>query len=343
MSISASEGAAAPVAALYYDGRSASGRMVSLQLQRAAAGSIRLHYVGEGVDGMATTRSHVLRGHVDVAQRLIELPDGASLEVLDVAGFDRLLASVGESGHGVRGLERSWRVALIALLLIAAGTVAFIQYGVPALARMVAPRIPVAVDARIGAESLALLDRGVLKPSALPPQRQQELRVVFASVAAGNAGHERYRIEFRRGGRLGPNAFALPSGIVVLTDELVGAAQNDDELRGVLAHEVGHLVNRHAMRQLLENSASAMLMFALLGDVSSATSLVAGIPALINAAYSRDLEREADEHARIWMRDHGVPPERLGELLLRVAGNKQGGGLLSTHPALAERIGRDQN
>ncbi len=51
------------------------------------------------------------------------------------------------------------------------------------------------------------------------------------------------------GRAVGANAFALPSGIVVMTDELVELAKTDDELVAVLAHEIGHVRGRHALRQ----------------------------------------------------------------------------------------------
>jgi len=326
------------MAALYYDGRTAVGRPVLLQLVQAGRRA-ELRITGEGIDIPVDVDGRALRRRVRTAQHLIGLPDGASIEVLDVARFDALLQQAGmPGGDGVAGLEGSWRMAAVALLLIGAGTFAFLTYGVPALAKRVAPMIPSDVDAYIGAESLALLDRGLLEPSALPMIRQNQLRRLFGDIAL-DGDQPGAALEFRRGGRLGPNALALPSGIVVLTDELEAAAQNDDELRGVLAHEVGHLVHRHAMRRLLQSSASALLMVALLGDINSATSLVAGIPVLVDAAYSRDLEREADDFARAWMREHGVPPQRLGELLERVAGDQDRGGFLSTHPGIAERLG----
>ena len=50
-----------------------------------------------------------------------------------------------------------------------------------------------------------------------------------------------YQLEFRHGGYIDANAFALPSGIIVMTDELVELAKSDDELISVLAHEIGHV------------------------------------------------------------------------------------------------------
>src|SRR5260221_210366 len=125
--------------------------------------------------------------------------------------------------------------------------------------------------------------------------------------------------------------------------ELVAAARNDDELRGVLAHEVGHVVHRDAMRLLVQSSATALLMLGLLGDVNSASSLVAAVPtALVNAAYSRDVEREADAFALRWMARHHISGERLGDLLTRLSQQRgvNSGGLFASHPGLAERVRR---
>ena len=57
-------------------------------------------------------------------------------------------------------------------------------------------------------------------------------------------------------------------GTVLVTDELVELAKNDDEIISVLAHEIGHLQRRHALRMALESSAIAVLASAYLGDVT---------------------------------------------------------------------------
>ena len=88
------------------------------------------------------------------------------------------------------------------------------------------PRTPVArrispeVDRYIGQQALATLDRTVLKPTDLSPDEHQALRNdKFADFVAGEPGAEHYSIVFRRAGA--PNAFALPGGTIVVTDEMV--------------------------------------------------------------------------------------------------------------------------
>ena len=131
-----------------------------------------------------------------------------------------------------------------------------------------------------------------------------------------------------------------------MTDELVALAHHDDELVAVLAHELGHVRGRHALRQLLQSTGVSAIAFALLGDVSSASALFSAVPALIQAKHSRDFEREADGFAKGWLVRNGIGPERFDAILCRMqaeADAKGGDGedglvrFLSTHPATGER------
>jgi Zn-dependent protease with chaperone function len=127
-----------------------------------------------------------------------------------------------------------------------------------------------------------------------------------------------------------------------MTDELVELSENDEELAAVLAHEIGHVRNRHALRALLQNSVVAGLIILVTGDASSAGSIAAGIPTLLaRADYSRKFEADADLVAREFLIVQQIPLQRFADILLRIddeAGTRQeSAGLLSTHPAAAER------
>jgi Zn-dependent protease with chaperone function len=171
---------------------------------------------------------------------------------------------------------------------------------------------------------------------------------IFADVVNAVGDEHAYRIEFRAGGRLGPNAIALPSGIVVMTDELVALSEDDAELAAVMAHEVGHARNRHALRALIQNSMVAGMLFLVLGDPSGATTIAAGIPTLlVERSFSRAFEREADDVAFEYLALRGIPDSRFSDLMQRLA--EQGGAgdgdgdalsLLSTHPSAGERARR---
>jgi predicted Zn-dependent protease len=196
---------------------------------------------------------------------------------------------------------------------------------------------------RISVQALDAMDRTAFLPSRLSLADRERVRALFARVVPADDGGHQYQVAFRAAPAIGANAFALPSGTVVVTDGLVELAQDDGELLGVLAHEVGHVVNRHALRQVLADSAATVLIASVTGDIVSTSSLAAGLPvALLQAHHSRAFETEADTYALAWMRGHGVAPRHFADLLKRLEGDGTGAppAYLSTHPATADRIAR---
>jgi Zn-dependent protease with chaperone function len=211
---------------------------------------------------------------------------------------------------------------------------------VPAIADWAAAKLPPAVDRAIGTGALDVLDQVAFYESGLPVERQVELRARFDSMTRDlNDGHE-YRLELRDGGQLGANAFALPSGIVVMTDQLVAMADTDEELVAVLAHEIGHVRGRHALRQLLQAAGVSAIAMALLGDVSSTSGVLTSAPALLHAKHSRDFESEADRFARDWLRANDIDGSRFDDILCRMsasAGDHRELDFFASHPPTGER------
>jgi Zn-dependent protease with chaperone function len=329
--------------ATLYDGRTSAARAVQLKFIEAD-GNPYLAILMEDGEALVAFSDVTIGDRVGNTPRWVHLSDGRSLEVLDNIEFDRALHDFGfiDVESGIRKLEKRWRYAAAAVLLIAVGTVGFIRYGAPMLAERALRFIPPAMDSAIGADSLAVLDRSIFKPSTLKGDRQVQLKKLFAEVSAGaSAESDRFRLELRGGGSIKANALALPSGIVVLTDELELLAINDNELRGVFAHEVGHLVNRHAMRRLVQSSATALLLGGIFGDVTGVSALVTAVPTvLVDSAYSRAFEREADVFAFRWMSQHNVASAELGNLLTRLTTTcgEDRSGYLASHPSLQERV-----
>jgi len=333
------------IEARYFDGRSSAAQPAELELR--PGGALRLIVGGRTWDEqLGSVRVSDRIGHM---QRRIQLADGSMCEIDDNDAVDAWLRQAGAgAGAGsfmqrVFWLEQHWGVALAALVAVGLLTVGFLRYGVPALAARAADHLPIAVDAELGAHTLELLDDRLFAPSRLPAARQRHIQELFAGIVADLPGRERYRLELRTGGKaIGANAFALPSGVVVMTDELVAMTRHDDEITAVLAHEVGHVVHRHATRLLLQTSVSALVLFAVLGDVSSVSSLAAGAPALLTQArYSRQLEREADDYSYAWLRAHHIPTHYFGDVLSRLGANHGRDAAVSyfaSHPPVEERI-----
>jgi len=287
---------------------------------------------------------------VEISQRLADIPrrltlDGIGVfETVDNDSIDRALAALGRRPGAVHWLEQRWPVAIAALVAVVIGSLLFVRLGLPATATFAANHIPTSVDRMLGAQTLDALDRLFFEASELPNERQDELQRQFGSMIRDlDEGHD-YQLRLRAAPALGPNALALPSGIVVMTDELVLLAEHDEELVAVLAHELGHVRGRHALRQILQSAGVSALALVLLGDVTSASTLLSAAPALIEAKHSRDFEREADGFAKSWLDDHGIPPERFDAILCRMlaeAGNDADsafGRYLSTHPPTDERV-----
>jgi Zn-dependent protease with chaperone function len=188
-------------------------------------------------------------------------------------------------------------LAAAAVLLVAALFWGIVDYGLPYAAARVAEHIPVEAEDVLGREALAGMDQFGLKPSRLPAEQRAQLGAKFVALAALAPDAPAYQLEFRMAPAIGANAFALPSGIIVLTDELARLAEADEEILAVLAHELGHVRHRHIMRHLLEGSAVALLVTGVTGDVATATSLAAAAPTLVlQSKFSRDNEREADAY-----------------------------------------------
>jgi predicted Zn-dependent protease len=192
---------------------------------------------------------------------------------------------------------------------------------------------------------MSALDTQVFEPTAVSADRQARLAERFDRLrlptAGDSTGHE---IIFRKSDVLGPNAMALPSGTIVVTDALVALATTDEEIIAVLAHEAGHVVRRHGLRLLFQNSLIALAVTWLIGDVSA---IAAAAPtALLQAKYSRDLESEADSYALVALRLNGIPAEHLALMLERLEDSAEQSGTagvlayLSSHPVTSERIAR---
>jgi len=235
---------------------------------------------------------------------------------------------------------------LIKALLIAVVLLAVAYWmALPLVVRTVTAQVPQSALEAIGTQVLASLDDGLLEPSALTPDRQKELTTAFGRLSLPLDLVGRARLVFRKSDAVGANALALPSGIIVVTDDLVALAKDADDVVAVLAHEVGHLEGRHGVRAVVQGALVSALITLAVGDVSA---LAAAAPAaLLNARYSRDLEREADAYAANALRAMGIAPTRLADMLERMEAERSRAGgenptgafaYLSTYPAIEERL-----
>ncbi len=332
------------VGADYYDGKSARAHGVRLSLSDGA-----LVVQGDGIDRREPLHAMRVSEPMGAAPRLITFADGAHCEVRDHAALAALLDAGGHRDGWVVRLQSRWRWALAAVIITVAGGAAGYRWGLPAVSEWIAFKLPDKALAQMGRSTLAFLDEGMLSPSALPAARQLGLRNAFGGLSVPGGAATGHEIVFRNGRAIGANALALPDGTIVVTDQLVSLAGHDEEIMAVLAHELGHLKRRHSLRMLIQGSIVGFAVAWYLGDVSN---VAAGLPAmLLQARYSRDHEREADEYASAMLKANGISPGRLAGMLEKLeqshSSRKGGaaggeadalGGYLASHPATRERI-----
>ena len=277
--------------------------------------------------------------------RSLILPGGARCETRDADLLALVDSRRGPAGSAriVNFLESGWKTALACLLGLFLCIWGFVAAGIPFLAKMAAASVPAAVTDRLSHQTLAVLDTHFLEPSELGADRSAHLQSLFRGLVGRKNSPAHYRLEFRKSENVGANAFALPSGLIVMTDELVGLAENDRELIGVLAHEIAHVENRHGLRTMFQNAGTLLLVSTLAGDVSSISAAGETLPTLlIESGYSRRFEKEADRAAGTYLIRMGWGTASLQNVLARIAKTAPihpAFALFSTHPDLEERIG----
>lgn len=92
------------------------------------------------------------------------------------------------------------------------------------------------------------------------------------------------------------NAFAVPGGHVVVHRGLIEKAKSIEEIQGVLAHELQHVLRRHSMKNIMSSLGTILVLQTLLGDLTGlAAVLTEGSSFLLLRQFSRDFERDADD------------------------------------------------
>ena len=134
------------------------------------------------------------------------------------------------------------------------------------------------------------------------------------------------------------NAVALPGGTILVFDGLLRQAQSPDELAGVVAHELGHVRERHVMRALLREAGLGMLLGSVGGNVGTT------INTLTAASYTREAEAAADSFSIRALQHAEVDPTATSALFVRLAKQEEEFGAaakalsyINTHPVSKER------
>jgi Zn-dependent protease with chaperone function len=270
---------------------------------------------------------------------------GERLEIADPAAAEPLrrhcafLAGDRQTGRRTLLAIAGWSLAAVVSLAL------LVVYGVPALADRIAPLVPWSTEVQLGQPVEGEALRSLAGPSArmcgegtAPSFGRQALDRLVRRLSAGADLPGELRVSVVDSDIR--NAFALPGGRILLFRGLIETAKGPDEVAGVLAHEIGHVVHRDAMRRMIHAGGLSFVVGTVLGDFTGAGALVIATKFMLGNSYSRQAETEADLFAAEAMARAGGDVTALARFLERVAtmpGERQLELLLS-HPVTEDRV-----
>jgi predicted Zn-dependent protease len=265
------------------------------------------------------------------------ISDVAFLESLHEASPD-----VGLRFHKPSRRAARLRWTIVAAAGTIAATAAIYLWGIPLLAALVAPHVPVSWEESVGQSALTYL-APTERRCADPELGAAMDTIVRRLVAAGPPSPYTFRVYVVD--RPVVNAIALPGGYVVVFRKLLERTRTPEELAGVLAHELQHVLRRHSTRAVIHDASTGLLLMALTGDVTG--PLAYGLQTartLGGLRYSRRAEEEADVEGMRMLLAARVDPRGMiaffDSMVKDEGDHPKAFAYLSNHPLAAERTTR---
>jgi len=238
-----------------------------------------------------------------------------------------------------RALGRE-RPVFIAALAVAAGSLAALfLVGVPMAAEPIARVLPARYETHLADLGWAQVDALSTRCDVASPG-QAAIEDMFGQLKAHAPGAAHSTIHIVDAPF--PNAFTLPGGAIVVTDDLVALAESPDEIAGVLAHELGHVEAQHVLKNVIRQMGLGLFFDIVFGG-SGAGQTIAAMNVL-TLRFSREDEAEADQIGFRLLDAAGLNPGAVAPLFRRLADEERQEShglsipeLLSSHPDSARR------
>ncbi|HTQ12913.1 MAG TPA: M48 family metallopeptidase [Rhizomicrobium sp.] len=321
-----------------------SARFVAARCTRPQKRLLRFESVQGEALGEFRARKVRISERLGNIPRRFRLPDGAMFETVDNDGADEMLRGTGRGPGAIDRVERSWKWVLVSVAVTLGATYGFVTFGIPALASALAAATPDDIVVEISHKSLQSIDGSLLKPSRLDAGDKARAERAFARLLRLEPDPGRFHLLFRSAPAMGPNAFAMPDGEIVVTDEIFPLVKSDTEIEGVFAHEMSHVNHRHGLQRIYQASLVPAAIAVATGDASQLGHMTALVPGvLLQSAYSRAFEQQADDDAAEMLRRDGQNPGALADLLQRMDEKVCGKAgcrpsWIASHPATGERV-----
>ena len=245
-----------------------SRRIAALLVETAGSGTVDLVDSNDGEVLASAAPSAIRReSRLGSLPSTVVFPSGWRFQSHDHKGIDAVLGPAG-TGH-LHGWEayRPRLIVFVGLALVAAFAVW--RWGLGALVAVAVAVTPDVLPSAIDDGHIAVVDRTLADQSGLNGAEKARVRQVFGrlTTVAPAPRFGDYTLLFRSMPEVGPNAFAMPGGTVVATDQLVRAFPDSDVLAGVLGHEIAHAAEAHGLKQVYRSLGTYLLVSLIAGDV----------------------------------------------------------------------------
>jgi len=209
---------------------------------------------------------------------------------------------------------------------------------------------PDAMLRTIDKNTIKTIDFKLTKATEIDQARQDEIQAIFerlVKTAEAQSDKKRripkYKLLFRHSDIIGPNAFALPGGTIVMTDELIEMfPEQDYVLSAVLAHEVGHVDEEHSLRQIYRALGMAAMIGLIAGDAGPMLEdIILEGSALLSLSFSREHEMAADNFSYNLLIDSDMRADGLITFFEKIEEDikiPESGEWMMTHPLSDKRI-----
>ncbi len=326
----------------YYDGRSLTPHPTSITVQPTG-----LTFLAPSGQATCWTYSELRQTQGRYAGEEVRLERGAGIsETLVIPNANILLAIHeigGDHAHhfhhpGTRRKRVYWTIAAaLATFPIIYG---ILTWGVPSLAEPITAAIPVSWETQLGqfVQQEFTGKKDLCQNRILTENIESIMTTLLLPIE-----NRLYTFELTIVDSPVVNAMAAPGGYLIIFRGLLQDTENPEELAGVLAHEIQHVMLRHGLQLIVRHLSIAVIIAALSGDVSGMLSYGLQAAQTLQAlSYSREAEHQADEQGLALLKQAGINPKGMMSFFKKL-GQKEDAGeesplrYFSTHPPTAER------
>ena len=274
-----------------FDGRSSQKHLVDVELTPQA---IILKAPGDKPIRWAYPQ---LRWAADTSpfhiEHCAEGDEGLETLVVDDPDFYRSVLEIAPKSFSSRENESkfNWKLYSVGILVLIFSAYVFIKTVPSFLADQMVEKIPIEWEVTVGQSILKMLPVAQKPDPEVLKVLQDTVDFLKQSLPGNPYDLKVYILPVEQ-----VNALALPGGPIVIFEGLLYKAESPEELAGVLAHEIQHILLRHSTRGILRNMAESMLVTIFLGDMNSVMEGIVQLAGQLETlGLSREMEAEADQ------------------------------------------------